>query len=188
MRAFFCLPLDEDVRAAIGRVAERIQRQVQMAATWVEPANYHVTLRFLGDIDPELTVELRDLAVRAAALTAPLSLSLRDVGGFPTLERARVLWVGGETPAAFHSLAETLEYGLRELGFPAEAKPAVSHVTIARLKGMPDRRLAEIVERVGRVAVREVQPRAVVLMQSELDPRGARYTPVFSVGIPNGQS
>ena len=60
----------------------------------------------------------------------------------------------------------------------------MSHVTIARLKGVPDRRLAEIVERVGRVAVREVQPRAVVLMQSELDPRGARYTPLFSVRIP----
>ena len=81
MRAFFCLPLDEDVRAAIGRAAERIQRQSRMAATWVEPANYHVTLRFLGDIDPELTVELRDLAVRAAALTARRSRSRCGMSG-----------------------------------------------------------------------------------------------------------
>lgn len=188
MRAFFCLPLDEDVRAAIGRAAERIQRQVQMAATWVEPANYHVTLRFLGDIDPALTIELQELAAHAIALTAPFSLSLRDVGGFPTLERARVLWVGGEAPAAFRGLAETLEHGLRELGFPAEPKPAVSHVTIARVKGAPDRRLAEIVARVGSVATRAVQPKDVVLMQSELGPRGARYTRLFSVGIPHGQS
>lgn len=188
MRAFFCLPLDGDVRTAIGRTAERIQRQVRMAAAWVEPANYHVTLRFLGDIDPALTVKLRDLTARAAALTPPFSLSLQDVGGFPTLERARVLWVGGETPAAFRSLAETLEHGLRELGFAAEPKPAVSHVTIARLKGAPDQRLAEIVQRVGPVAAREVHPEAIVLMQSELGPRGARYTPLFSVGVPHGQT
>jgi 2'-5' RNA ligase len=154
-----------------------------MAASWVESANYHVTLRVLGDIDPLMTVELRALAARAGAECAPFSLSLQTMGAFPTLERARVLWIGGETPAAFRGLATAIERDLGKLGFPAEPKPPVAHVTIARLKGLPDRRLGEILERMGAVPAREFQPTSVVLMQSELGPQGARYTPLFSVPI-----
>ena len=184
MRAFFCLPLDADVRAVVGRAADRIRRDTHMAASWVESSNYHVTLRFLGEIDPPLTVELKNLAVRIAQRCAPFSLGLRSIGAFPSLDRARVLWVGGETPAEFRGIAEFLELGLAGLGFPAEPKPAVAHVTIARLKGAPDLRLGEVVGKIGALATRDCAPGAIVLMQSELTPRGAQYTPLFSVPIP----
>lgn len=187
MRAFFCLPVDEDVRAAIGRAAERVRGETQMAATWVARANYHVTLRFLGDIDPLVTVDLKALAARAAAECAPFSLALRTMGAFPSVERARVVWVGGETPDAFRDLTEAIERGLSSLGFPPEPKPAVAHVTIARLKGAPDRRLAQTVGRLGAIATREYRPEAVILMQSELGSSGARYSPLFSVPLPHAR-
>ncbi len=183
MRAFFCLPLEADIRATVGRAADRIRRETHMAASWVESANYHVTLRFLGDIDPLSTVELKEIAVQASGCPA-FSLSLRSIGAFPALDRARVLWVGGEAPEGFRALAESLERGVVGLGFPEEPKPAVAHVTIARLKGAPDPRLGEVVARIGRLATRDCVPGAIVLMQSELGPHGARYTPLFSVPIP----
>jgi 2'-5' RNA ligase len=184
MRAFFCLPLDADVRAVVGRAADRIRRETHMAASWVEMSNYHVTLRFLGEIEPQLTVELRNLAARVAESCTPFSLGLRSIGAFPSLDRARVLWVGGETPSGLRGIAEGLELGLAGLGFPAERKPAVAHVTIARLKGAADPRLEEVVAKVGALATRDCTPGAIILMQSELTPRGAQYAPVFSVPIP----
>jgi 2'-5' RNA ligase len=184
MRAFYCLPLGGDVRAAVGRAADRIRRETHMAASWVESANYHITLRFLGDIDPRSTVELKEIAEQAAGACSPFSLSLRSIGAFPALDRARVLWIGGETPAGFCGLAESLERGVVGLGFPAEPKPAVAHVTIARLKGAPDPRLGEVVARIGELANSDCAPGAIVLMESELGPHGARYTPLFSVPIP----
>ncbi len=184
MRAFFCLPLAGDVRAVVGRAADRIRRETHMAASWVDPSNYHVTLRFLGEIDPALTVELKSLAAQAAAECAPFSLGLRSIGAFPSLDRARVLWVGGETPDGFLGMAQALELGLTGLGFPAEPKSAVAHVTIARLKGPPDERLGEVVARIGALATCDCAPGTIVLMQSELTPRGAQYTPLFSVPIP----
>jgi RNA 2',3'-cyclic 3'-phosphodiesterase len=183
MRAFFCLPLENDVRAVLGRAADRLRRETRMAASWVDSANYHVTLRFLGDIDPQSTVDLKDLATRAARDCPPFALRLRSIGAFPTLDRARVLWVGGETSDGFRRLAEFLERGLIELGFPGEPKPAVAHVTIARLKGAADPRLGSLVASLGTLPTRECVPRAIVLMESELSPRGPQYTPLFSVPI-----
>ena len=184
MRAFFCLPLDADVRAGIARAAERIRREARMSASWVEPDNYHITLRFLGDIDPSSTVRLKSLAEKAAGECGAFSIALREIGAFPSLDRARVLWVGGQAPEGLRALVESLNRGLADLGFPDEPKPAAAHTTIARLKGAPDRGLVRIVEAMGGLALRDSTPDHVLLMQSELSPRGARYTPLFSVQIP----
>jgi 2'-5' RNA ligase len=184
MRAFFCLPLDADVRAGIARTAERIRREARMSASWVEPDNYHITLRFLGDIEPSSTVRLKILAAEAAMGCGSFSLALREVGAFPSVDRARVLWVGGRAPEGFRSLVESLSKGLSDLGFPDEPKPTVAHATIARLKGAPDRELGRIIEAIGALTLRDCRPDHVLLMQSELTPHGARYTPLFSVRIP----
>jgi 2'-5' RNA ligase len=183
MRAFFCLPLDADVRAGIARTAERIRRKTRMSASWVEPDNYHITLRFLGDIEPLSTVPLKNLAAHAARECGAFSIALREIGAFPSLDRARVLWVGGRAPEGFCALVNSLNGGLADLGFPDEPKPAVAHATIARLKGAPDRELGRIVGAIGALGLRDSTPDHVLLMQSELTPRGARYTPVFSVRI-----
>jgi 2'-5' RNA ligase len=183
MRAFFCLPLDADVRAGIARAAERIRREARMSAAWVEPGNYHITVRFLGDIDPLSTVRLKSLAAEAAEKCGAFSIALREIGAFPSVDRARVLWVGGEAPEGFRTLVESLNKSLADLGFPDEPKPAVVHATIARLKGPPDRRLGQMVEAIGALTLRDCRPDHVLLMQSELTPRGARYTPLFSVQI-----
>ena len=107
MRAFFCLPLSADVRAGIARAAERIRREARVSASWVEPDNYHITLRFLGDIDPSSTVRLKGLATEVAGECGAFSIALREIGAFPSLDRARVLWVGGKAPDGFRALAES---------------------------------------------------------------------------------
>ncbi len=188
MRAFFALPLDADVRAAVGRVAAPLERATRTAATWVRPDNYHITLRFLGDIDPQSTVALQALAAEAAASCPPFEICLQTLGAFPSVERARVLWVGGATPDAFRALAASIERGLVAQGFAPEPKPAVAHVTIARLKSPPDDRLREAVTRAGPLALRAVRPTVVALVESELRPGGPRYAPLFTVPIGHDRS
>jgi len=185
MRTFFCLPLDHDVRSVLARAAAQLRRETRMAASWVDPENYHVTLRFLGETNPHAIADLEQLASRVAASCLPFTLRLHSIGAFPSLDRARVLWVGGETPEEFQTLASTLERGVVELGFPAEPKPAVAHVTVARLKGAPDPRLANLVTAMGSLSTRDCDPYSIALMESELTPKGARYAPLFSVPIPS---
>lgn len=186
MRAFFCIPIESGVRSAIDRIARGIRDAVDMRAGWVRVANYHVTLRFLGEIDALLTVDLERIARRVAGALEPFILRLDRLGCFPSMERPRVLWIGGETPPVFHGLAASLNHELGTLDFPSERKPAVAHVTLARIKGRPDPRLRGILRENGLETDLEVRADRIVLMESTLAPNGAVYAPLFTTRFGGG--
>jgi len=180
MRAFFCVPLKPDVASAIDRVARGVRDATDMQAGWVRRENYHVTLRFLGEIDPLLTVDLDKISRRVTARLEPLVLSLDRLGCFPSIDRARVLWIGGDASPAFRGLAASLHHELRGLDFPPERKPTVAHVTLARIKGRPDAGLSRVLADADLPRELEARVDRIALMESVLSHDGAVYTPLFT--------
>jgi len=183
MRAFFCIPIKPDTASSIGRIARDVRERSGMRASWVRAQNYHVTLRFLGEIDPLLTVELERIGRRAAERIEPFPLSLDRLGAFPSPESARVLWIGGDAPPAFHGLASSLRHELGRLGFPAERDAAVAHVTLARIKGRPDPDLPRLLDECRPARGLPVSADRLILMESVLMPDGPAYTPLFAVRL-----
>jgi len=188
MRAFFCVPLKPDVASAIERVARGVREATEMRASWVRRENYHVTLRFLGEIDPLLTVDLERISRRITARLEPFVLPLDRLGCFPSVDRPRVLWIGGEAPPMFHGLASSLHHELRRLDFPPERKPTVAHVTVARIKGRPDAGLSRVLDAADLPQGLEARADRIALMESVLSPGGAVYTPLFTTPFRGGRS
>jgi 2'-5' RNA ligase len=178
MRTFFCVPLSESVRRAVAAAAERLREDLALRASWVRPGNYHLTLRFLGEVEPALTVDLDRVARELARKTEPFDVRVDRVGAFPSVGRARVLWVGGEGPDAYGALVEALNGGLRTLGFRPERRETVAHVTVARLKQAPDASIERAFARVGTLKPETMRVDRIVLMESRLSPTGAEYTPL----------
>jgi RNA 2',3'-cyclic 3'-phosphodiesterase len=88
----------------------------------------HLTLAFLGEIDPERRAgcEAAAGAVRCPAFT----LSLSGIGYWP---RPRILWCGTLVPPPpLLTLVRVLTEGLRRCGFPGERRPYAAHITLAR--------------------------------------------------------
>ncbi len=187
MRAFFCIPLPADVRASFNRTAGAIRAEMTMRASWVRPENYHVTLRFLGEIDPLLTVDLEEAARRIVRRIEPFPLVFDRLGCFPSVERARVLWLGGDAPPQFLGLAASLHHELERLGFPPERKATVVHATLARIKGNPDPKLPGILAASRPETSSEVVAGRIVLMESVLAPDGAIYSPLFTTRFAGGK-
>jgi 2'-5' RNA ligase len=179
MRLFLALELPEAVARAVAELRERLRLQLR-GWRWVSPHGMHVTVRFLGEVD-----EARDLASReawrSAAATVPaFEIRATALGRFPERGRPRVLWVGVEETAAggaLASLAVSLEVAARACGWPAEPRPFRPHLTLARAArdGTPD---AAGPDQGPGAAVGRVH--RVVLFQSHLGPRGARYTALAS--------
>ncbi len=95
------------------------------------PGNYHLTLRFIGEIDEGQAADVdaalsRDRAPR-------LDLTLATVNHFGL----RKLWVGVERNDALQHLHAKIESALTRLGFPPDERRYTPHVTLARLKGTP---------------------------------------------------
>ena len=183
MRVFFCLPIPASVRAGIENMSTRLRDAVGGLASWVRPENYHITVRFLGDIDPMMTIELESLCRDVVESFSPFDVAIDQVGAFPNAERARVLWIGGPCCEPFSSLTAILNGRLESLGFPSERKASTPHVTIARVKGRADPRIPGEIATLNPLPGWSVPIDRVVLMESQLMPGGAAHTPLFSVQL-----
>lgn len=175
MRLFFCVELEEKVREALAEIS-RLCRGVLGNGSWVPPENFHLTVRFLGEVPKERLPELLEVGRKAAEETKSFALSFEILGGFPETKAARVLWVGPKVESPeFAELCRRVEGAVRALGFPPEKKEPVPHVTLARFKAPRD--LRPLLSR-SFPAVPEARVEALTLMRSELRPEGAKYTPL----------
>ncbi len=102
-------------------------------ARWIDPENYHITLRFIGDIDPRGADEV------AAALShvrrAACRIQLAGLGCFGA-DKPHSIWVGMRTSPVLVELQAEHERILRRLGLVAERRKFCPHVTVARVKGI----------------------------------------------------
>lgn len=134
MRLFAGIELDDTARAACGAVIAELARS-GFAAKFEGLDKLHVTLAFLGNVDPGHLAEiLRVMDEAAAAATAPLDVPLDKVGAFPHERKPRIVYVGArEQGRDFRMLCDRLRSGYARLGFTFK-DDAVAHVTVARVK------------------------------------------------------
>src|SRR5688500_7800482 len=91
--------LDDRIQAAAADVGERrrqhLNRRVpDLPARWLQPANLHITLWFIGEV-PEASLDRIIAALQSPAFPGPaFPLSLAGCGAFPPSGQARVLWIG----------------------------------------------------------------------------------------------
>lgn len=182
MRLFFCLELGEEVREGLGQVAARLRGRLG-PGSWVRVDNYHVTVRFVGEVEEGQLPALGEVGAAAAVLVSPFTLKLRRLGAFPSPSRGRVLWVGPDQPVPeFLKLSERIEDGLSSLGFPREEKESVPHVTLARFSRPRDLReaLAD-----AKISLPLARLSGLTLMRSDLLPQGAVYTAIARWPFPS---
>lgn len=130
-RLFFALWPDERARAILAGLAREVAGRCGGRA--VPAANLHLTLVFLGEVDPARIATLRGAADGVAGSAFDLALDV--VGGF---RRAGVAWAGcRRPPAGLLALQSALERRVREAGHSPDARPYAPHLTLARRARVP---------------------------------------------------
>ncbi|MBI4594160.1 MAG: RNA 2',3'-cyclic phosphodiesterase, partial [Candidatus Rokubacteria bacterium] len=176
------------VRAALGAEIAGL-RPLARGVAWVAAENLHVTLKFLGEVDPDRLDRVAAALATVASGRAPFDLVVEGLGAFPSATRPRVVWAGLARGAhALAALAVSVEDALAGLGFAREARPFASHVTLGRAREpRPDPSLARAIGVAASRAFGAARVDRVTLMGSELHPRGARYTALGAWPFPRLQ-
>jgi len=133
MRLFVAIPLPISVREEIAGLVASL-RSEPWPVRWVKPDGIHLTLKFLGDVPADAVDDLISALRPAGRSIRPLSCRMTEAGGFPSLERARVIWLGVEGPAALELLVDRIERGCAPLGFPPEGNIFRPHLTLGRVQ------------------------------------------------------
>lgn len=110
----------------------------QSSIKWVDTKNFHLTLKFLGDVEEftlnSLIVLLDQIAYRSPEFT----LESTGLGYFGTIGHPRVIWFGFKPNSGFKNLQSSIEESLYELGFKKESVNNLPHLTLGRVKSLSD--------------------------------------------------
>jgi 2'-5' RNA ligase len=135
IRAFVALRMSAEVESAISRFVDPL-RDLRSGVRWVRPANWHLTLRFLGDaVDRNLLLPLGETLNHITGQTAPFMLHACGTGAFPNLDRPRTIWIGLVSEQLLQ-LARHVESAAVQAGFAPEGRPYTPHLTIGRVRDL----------------------------------------------------
>lgn len=175
MRTFIALEPPESLR----REAVRLGRELAghfPGVRWSSPENIHLTLRFLGEIDPRELAKLVSSVNAAAVGTGRLDLRVGRFGWFGPDRSPRVLWLGIEDNPSLAGLAARLERELVAAGFGRADKPFKAHLTLARIrKPLPRQPDRSAVERIARREWPAWTAESLEVIKSTLTPEGPVY-------------
>ena len=186
-RLFVALDLPEALRDGLVAWGERELRDPALRV--VRPESLHITLAFLGYLPEKEVGQLGEIVGRLRS-PAP-TIELGDPVAKPSLRRARLFALQADSPEAV-ALQMELEEGLVAARlFKPEKRPFWPHVTMARVKsaGRGSSRPMAVGKPPGKLSKALLEPARcvrVTLYRSELNPMGARYTPLARVELSRG--
>ncbi|MGI6435683.1 MAG: RNA 2',3'-cyclic phosphodiesterase [Syntrophomonadaceae bacterium] len=176
MRAFIAIPVPEAVKEQVEKAKSQLL-QVNPDIKWVEYNNYHLTLKFLGEINGQQVQKIGERLRQVGECSPPFYLAIRGMGFFPNRRKPRVAWIGmdGELNKA-EFLAERIDAYLQDLGFEPEKSHRL-HLTLGRIRS--ERSMEALLAK-----VRQIEPsvssglfpvQAFYLMESRLSQIGPHY-------------
>jgi 2'-5' RNA ligase len=108
---------------------------------WVKPEIIHVTLKFFGETEEKKIPEISKVLKAVATRHLRFETELVNVGIFGSSYDPRVIWFGMQKAEPLKALAEDVLSSVEKIGWERDRQNFVPHLTIARIKHVPDKRL-----------------------------------------------
>ena len=168
IRLFVGLELPQELRLRLAALSTGVP-----GARWVRPENLHLSLRFIGEVEEPGMTDISDAL--AAVKGSPFALEITGLGHFESAGKVRVLWAGVERNERLFHLYGRIESALIRAGLEPEERKFFPHITLARLKAAPVRRVADFLRANGPFRAGPVPVTRFVLFSSFLSRSGAVY-------------
>jgi 2'-5' RNA ligase len=172
IRLFVGLELPEDMRQRLAGVA--LAGGVP-GARWVAPESYHLTVRFIGEVDEGRFDDI-DAALSRVQTTA-FDLTLEGVSTFGKESAPHTLWVGVQRNDTLAALHAKVDRALVRVGLEPESRKYLPHVTLARLKDVSASRLGGFIAANSLFRAGPARVERFALFSSFLSRNGAIYEP-----------
>ncbi|MHC1746004.1 MAG: RNA 2',3'-cyclic phosphodiesterase [Negativicutes bacterium] len=151
MRVFIGIDLPIELKLALYDFQSEI-KNLGVGGAFKSQENFHITLEFLGEIDPAMKSALVEVLSEVSRKYKPFLLNIGGIGAFPSFRRPHTLWtsVGGNL-LELNKLRDNLHLELANKGFPVEMRQFTPHLTIvshpkpgiADLSGIRTKKLGE---------------------------------------------
>lgn len=179
MRTFIAIEVPDEAKEA-ARQYQEAWRDLwpEKGVSWTRPEGFHLTLRFLGEIQESQAREIGE-RLQSLATAAPIPMAFPGPIGFPNLRRPHVLALEIDAPPDLQRLADDLDRALKGLRLDPRDKPLRPHLTLGRVRAK-DAPVPQPPPFKGPVAWTATR---VALVQSFMGPGGSRYEDLAAVDL-----
>lgn len=130
MRVFIAIDFEEEVKDYLDGIQNIIKENSRLG-NFTQKENYHITIRFMGEVnksDIDMLIEaMNDAAVRNKSF----NINLNKLGAFPK-GNTSIVWVGIDKSNPLTRLYLSLEKALEKQGFRRDKKAYTPHITLGR--------------------------------------------------------
>lgn len=136
IRLFIALDLPKEVKTYLSQIIEDMKSK-GANIKWVTADNIHLTMKFLGNTEPSKVDLIKNALNNTIKITKPIETNLSILGGFPNLNKPRVIWIDIEkNRELIIRTAKDIETSLTDVGFETENKKFTPHLTLGRVKDL----------------------------------------------------
>jgi 2'-5' RNA ligase len=188
-RSFFAIELSAEIATGVRRIQGELQERAR-GVRWVRPEGIHLTLKFLGEVEPDRIEAIVHKAEETIQGIGPFTVEIRGGGGFPSAKNPRVIWIGVENHSGMlKQLQARVEAGMEELGFPQERRGYTPHLTVGRLRsGKGSNTVGQALDAIRASELGTMEVREIILFRSHLKPTGAEYTRLSSFPLETAEA
>jgi RNA 2',3'-cyclic 3'-phosphodiesterase len=187
-RLFIAMPIPERVKDEIQRVQDALRTTLpKQCVRFTKREQFHLTLRFLGNIDVRREEQVVDQVRTACREFFSFKLRAERIGCFPDLRFPRVVWVWVHDDAEqLQSLHGKIGRATTSFAEKDDEKDFTGHVTIARLNGVKRQQadaLAKVAHEMSGRFFGEWVADEVEIIRSDLSSSGSRYTTLAGIRL-----
>ncbi len=188
IRSFVAIEMPGEVKEQLAPVLREIG-ELDGKLKPVDPANMHLTIKFLGDVTEGGIVEACRICGEASGRLQPISAEVAGVGVFPGERRPRVIWAGCRETSGrvLVDLYNALDSAMESIGVASERRGFKPHLTLARVRQPGDpARLMDFLTRWDGREFGEAFAGEICLFMSELGRSGPTYTKMGTFPLVGG--
>jgi len=149
MRAFIAIDLPDKIKGYLSKIQKELKIN-SAKIKWVEKENLHLTVKFLGELDEAKINEVKQALSKIEF--KPQTVSLSEIGVFPSENYIRVIWAGIKPSDKIVELQQKIETSLAELGIKKENRKFETHITLGRVKFIKDKK--ELIDKIKSVDIK----------------------------------
>jgi 2'-5' RNA ligase len=178
IRSFLAFELPKEIEEIVAQTSLEM-RGYGLDVRWVRPANIHLTIVFMGDVDPGQLSPIEAALEPVCRAQRPFQMALKGTGVFPNRRRPNVIWIGLEGDVeAMSQFRDALQGQLAPFGIEKETRTFKPHLTLGRFRrgSAPGEGLDPALSRFAELGSPVCALKGMTLFRSDLKPDGPVYT------------
>ena len=184
-RIFIAVELSDIVKEKLKEI-QNVLYDSALSIKWVEEENFHITLKFLGELKESELLEVKKNLIEVISDQRSFEIGIDGLDAFPNLKHPKIIWAGiKKNKEKMVNLHEKIEARMVELGFEAEKHDYTPHITLGRLRKSEDDYgliKEQIKDFPSALNMQELVDK-VTIMESELTSEGPIYNAVARLDL-----